>query len=93
MNPPANAGDTGDSSLIPGSERSPGGENDNPLQNSCLENLMDRGAWWATVRGGLKESDMPEQLSKKRKKTQIKLLPKERKKERTQTQSGKQNPP
>ena len=54
---------------------------------------MDRGAWWATVRGGLKESDMPEQLSKKRKKTQIKLLPKERKKERTQTQSGKQNPP
>ena len=68
MNLPANAGDPGDSSLIPGSERSPGGENDNPLQNSCLENLMDRGAWWAIVRGGLKESDMPEQLSKAREK-------------------------
>ena len=36
-------------SSIPGSERSPGGENVNPLQYSCLENPMDRGAWWATV--------------------------------------------
>ena len=36
-------------SSIPGSERSPGGENGNPLQYSCLENPMDRGAWWATV--------------------------------------------
>ena len=34
---------------IPGSGRSPGGGNGNPLQYSCLENLMDRGAWWATV--------------------------------------------
>ena len=48
-NPPANAGDTGDMGLIPGS--SPGGGNGNPLQNSCLENPMDRGAWWATVHG------------------------------------------
>ena len=41
-NPPANAGDMG---LIPGSGRSPGGENGNPLQYSYLENPMDRGAW------------------------------------------------
>ena len=45
-NVPANAGDMG---LIPGSGRSPGEGNGNPLQYSCLENLMDRGAWWATV--------------------------------------------
>ena len=42
-NPPANAGDTRDVSSIPGSGRSPGGGNDNPLQYSCLENPMDRG--------------------------------------------------
>ena len=39
----------GDSGLIPGSGRSPEGGNSNPLQYSCLENPMDRGAWWATV--------------------------------------------
>ena len=50
-NPPANAGDTRDTGLIPGSKRSPGEGNDNPFQYSCLENLMDRGAWWATVHG------------------------------------------
>ena len=50
-NPPANAGDTGDAGLIPRLGRSPGKENGNPLQDSCLENLMDRGAWWATVHG------------------------------------------
>ena len=38
----------------------PGGGNGNPLQYSCLENPMDRGAWWATVQGGHKESDMTE---------------------------------
>ena len=48
-NPPANAEDTGDAGLIPGSGRSPGGGNSNPLQCSCLENPIDRGAWWATV--------------------------------------------
>ena len=42
-NPPANAGDTGDTGLIPGWGRSPGEENGNPLQYSCLENPMDRG--------------------------------------------------
>ena len=45
-NPPANAGDTG---LIPGSGRSPGEGNDNPLQYPYLENHMDRGAWWPKV--------------------------------------------
>ena len=48
-NPPANAGDTGDAGSIPGSGRSPGLGHGNPLQYSCLENLMDRGGWWATV--------------------------------------------
>ena len=42
-NPPANAGDT---SLIPGLGRSPGGEHGNSLQYFCLENCMDRGIWW-----------------------------------------------
>ena len=45
---PANAGDAG---LVPGSGRSPEEGNGNPLQYSCLENPMDRGAWWATVCG------------------------------------------
>ena len=45
-NPPANAGDT---SLIPVLGRSPGGGHDNPLQYSCLENPMDRGAWQVSV--------------------------------------------
>ena len=47
-NLPANAGDVGS---IPGSGRSPGGGNGNPLQYSCLESSMDREAWWATVQG------------------------------------------
>ena len=47
-NPPANAGDSGS---IPGMGRSPGEGNGNPLQDSCLGNPMDRGAWWATVHG------------------------------------------
>ena len=45
-NPPVNAGDVG---LIPGSGRSAGEGNGNPLQYPCLGNPMDRGAWWATV--------------------------------------------
>ena len=47
--PSANAGDTGDVGSIPGSGRSPGGGNDSPLQYSCLENSMDRGAQQATA--------------------------------------------
>jgi len=41
--------DTGDLGLIPGLGRSPGGGHGNPFQYSCLESLMDRGTWWATV--------------------------------------------
>ena len=48
---PANAGDGGDVGSIPGLGRSPGVGNGNPLQDSCLENPMDRRAWWATVHG------------------------------------------
>ena len=50
-NLPTSAGDIGDSSLIPGLGRSPGGGNGNPLQYSCLEKSMDRGAWWAATYG------------------------------------------
>ena len=48
-NLPANAGAAGYTGWIPGLGRSPGGGNGNPLQYSCLENPMDRGAWRATV--------------------------------------------
>ena len=48
-NPPASAGDVRDKGLIPRSERPPGGGHGSPLQYSCLENPMDRGAWRAAV--------------------------------------------
>ena len=48
-NLPANAGDIKDIDLIPGLGRSSGGGHSNPLQYPCLENPMDRGAWWARV--------------------------------------------
>ena len=48
-NLPANAGDVRDTGLIPGLGRSPGEGHGNPLQYSWLENLIDKGAWWATV--------------------------------------------
>ena len=51
-NPPTNAGDIRDASLISGSERFPRGGNGNQLHYSCLENCMDKGVWWATVHGG-----------------------------------------
>ena len=50
-NPSANAGETRDMGSTPGSGRSPGEGNGNLLQHSCLENLIDRGAWQATVHG------------------------------------------
>ena len=50
-NPPARARDLRDTGLIPELGRSPGGGHGNPLQYSCLENPMDRGAWRATVNG------------------------------------------
>ena len=59
-NLPANTGDAGDTGLIPGSGRSSGGGNGNPLQYSCLENSMNRGAWWAKVHDVVKKSDMTE---------------------------------
>ena len=49
--PPANVGDVRDVSSIPGLGRSPGAGQGNPLQYSCLENLVKRGAWQATVHG------------------------------------------
>ena len=54
-NLPAKAGNAGS---IPGSGRSPGEGNSNPLKYSCLRNPVDRGAWWAIVHGFKKESDM-----------------------------------
>ena len=72
-NPPANAGNTGDVVLIPGSGRFPGGGNGNPPQYPCLENPTDRGDWWAVVHGqrspvgcspwGCKELGMTEQAN------------------------------
>ena len=58
-NPPASAGDVRDVGSIPGSGRSPGGGLGSPLQYSCLENLMDRGAWQATIQR-VAESDVTE---------------------------------
>ena len=58
-NPSTNAGNKRDASSIPGLGRSPGVGNGNPLQYSCLENSMDRKAWWATVHGAA-ESDRAE---------------------------------
>jgi len=54
-NPPANAGDMGS---FPGSGRSSREGNGNPLQYSCLENVIDKGAWWATDHGVEKELDI-----------------------------------
>ena len=62
-NLPANVGDIRDSGLIPGLGRSPGAGNGNPLQYSCLENPMDRGAWWATVHGVAKSQTRLKLLS------------------------------
>ena len=61
-NPPANAGDGEKSGSIPGLVRSPEGEDGNPLQYSCFENSMDRGAWKATSSRGHKAWNMTERL-------------------------------
>ena len=62
-NLPASAGDGRDTGSIPRLGRSPGGGHGNPLQYSCLENPMDRGAWQATIHGVTKKSDMTEATS------------------------------
>ena len=62
-NLPARAGDLRDSGSIPGSGRSPGGGDGNPLQYSCLENHMDRGAWWAMIHRVAKSQTRLKQLS------------------------------
>ena len=59
----ANAGDIKDTDLIPGLEKSPGGGHGNPLQYSCLENPMDRGAWEATFHGTAKSQTWLRQLN------------------------------
>ena len=62
-----NAGDTGNTGLIPGEGRSPGEGNGNPLQYFCLETSMDRGAWWVTVYRVTKSwTHLTEQLKKKK---------------------------
>ena len=58
-NQPANAGDIREVVSIPGLGRSPGRGHGNPLQDSCLENPVDRGAWWAAIHRGT-ESDTTE---------------------------------
>ena len=60
---PANAGDVRDVGSIPGSGRSPGGGHGNPLQESCLENALDRGVWQAAVPGVTKSQPQPQRLS------------------------------
>ena len=62
-NLPPRAGDAKDVGSIPGLGRCPGLGNGNPFQYSLLENSMDRGAWWATVHKGYRESDMTEPLN------------------------------
>ena len=59
-NLPTKAGAEGDVGLIPESGRSPGVGNGNPPSYSCLDNFVDREAWWAIVHGGLKESYITE---------------------------------
>ena len=62
-NPPANAGDIRDVGSIPESGRSPEGGHGNPLQHSCLENPMNRGAWWTTVHGVAKSQTRLKRLN------------------------------
>ena len=59
----ANVGDVRDTSPIPGSGRSPGGGPGNPLQYSCLENPIDRRAWWAIVHSVAQNETQPKRLS------------------------------
>ena len=60
---PANAGDTRDSVSIPESRKCPGEGNSNPLQYSCLENSIDRGAWWSIIHGVARSHTRLKQLN------------------------------
>ena len=62
-NPPVDAGHVRDMGSIPGWGRSPGGAHGNLLQYSCMENPMDRGAWWAIVHGVAKSQTQMRGLS------------------------------
>ena len=62
-NPPGNAGDLRDMVWISGLGRSPGGRHNNPLQYSCLENPMDRGAWWVIIHRVTKSRTLQQQLN------------------------------
>ena len=62
--PAGNEDVAGAAGSIPGSGRSPGKGNGNPLQDSCLGNSLDRGAWWATVHGVANKSDTTQRLNK-----------------------------
>ena len=64
-NQPANTGDIWDTGSISGSGRSPGGGHGNSLQYSCLENPMDRGAWWVPVHSVAKSRTQLKHLSMK----------------------------
>ena len=63
-NPSANSGDARNVGSIPGSGRSPRVGNGNPRQYSCLENSLDRGAWWAAVHGVTKSRKKKGQVAK-----------------------------
>ena len=63
-NPTANAGDMKDAGSIPGSGRSPGIGHGNPFQCSCLENSLDRGAWWTTINRVAKSRTQLKSLSR-----------------------------
>ena len=60
---PANTGDSRDTGSVPEWGRPPGEGNGNPLQYFCLENSMDRGAWWAAVPGAAKTQTPQKRLS------------------------------
>ena len=75
-NPLANVGDARDTCSIPGSGRSPGGANGNPLQFSCLEHPMDRGAWQATVHGVAKSQTQLSEHAGRYKWVKVKFLKK-----------------
>ena len=70
-NSPASEGDIRNMNLIPGSEIFPGESHGNPLQYSCLENPIERGAWWATVHRFAKSQTQLKQLRMQRKSTLI----------------------